>query len=244
MKKRLDLLLAERGLLSSREKARRAILAGLVFVENQRVDKPGRRFPEDADIRLEELPRFVGRGGEKLQGAVEFFKLNLKGQVVIDIGSSTGGFTDCLLQNGVASVYCVDVGKGQLSWRLRQDPRVMVMEGVNARYLTRDDFPKLPDLITIDVSFISLKKILPVAMGILNDTGRILALIKPQFEADRSEIMRGGVVRDQLVHERIVREIGEFSVNKGWSIIGVNESVLMGPAGNREYFILIRSARL
>ena len=239
MKVRLDLLLVERGLLPSQEKARRAILAGLVSIGNQRADKPGRQFPADADLRLKEMPRFVGRGGEKLQGAIEYFGLDLSGRVALDVGSSTGGFTDCLLQAGVIRVYCVDVGKGQLAWKLRQDPRVVVKEGVNARYLSRADLPEEPDIITVDVAFISLRKILPACIGLLKPDGRILALIKPQFEAERSEIKRGGVVRDPLVHERVIEEIKEFSLSKGLSVIGVTKSVLTGPAGNKEYFILL-----
>jgi len=237
MKLRLDLLLVERGLLPSREKARRAILAGLVSIGDQRADKPGRQYLADADVRLKEMPRFVGRGGEKLQGALEYFGLDLSGRVALDVGSSTGGFTDCLLQAGVIRVYCVDVGKGQLAWKLRQDPRVVVKEGVNARYLSRDDLPELPDIITIDVAFISLKKILPACIGLLKPDGMILALIKPQFEAERSEIKRGGVVRDPVVHERVIEEIKEFSLSKGLSVIGVIKSVLTGPAGNKEFFI-------
>jgi len=239
MKKRLDLLLVERGILPSREKARRAVLAGLVFIGEERADKPGRQFPEDADVRLKETPRFVGRGGEKLQGAVESFGLDLSGQVALDIGSSTGGFTDCLLQAGIVRVYCIDVGKGQLAWKLRQDPRVTVKEGVNGRYLLNSDLPEAPDIITIDVSFISLKKILPAAIEIIKPDGLILALIKPQFEADRREIKRGGVVRDPGVHERVIEEIKEFSLSRGLSVIGVTKSVLTGPAGNKEFFILL-----
>ncbi len=239
MKIRLDLLLVERGLLLSQEKARRVILAGLVSIGDQRVDKPGKQYPADADIRLKELPRFVGRGGEKLQGALDYFEPDLSGRVALDVGSSTGGFTDCLLQAGVVRVYCVDVGKGQLAWKLRQDPRVVVQEGFNARYLRRDDLPEQPDIITIDVAFISLKKILPACIGLLNPDGWILALIKPQFEAERSEIERGGVVRDPAVHERVIEEIEEFSRSKGLTVIGVTKSVLTGPAGNKEFFILL-----
>ena len=224
----------------SQEKARRAILAGLVSIGDQRVDKPGKQYPADADLRLKELPRFVGRGGEKLQGALDYFEPDLSGKIALDVGSSTGGFTDCLLQAGVLRVYCVDVGKGQLAWKLRQDPRVVVKEGFNARYLTRDDLPEQPDIITVDVAFISLKKILPACIGLLKPDGWILALIKPQFEAERSEIKRGGVVRDPGVHERVIEEIKEFSLSKGLSVIGVTKSVLTGPAGNKEFFILLR----
>ena len=212
-------------------------MAGLVSIGDQRADKPGRQDPEDADVRLKEKPRFVGRGGEKLQGAVESFGLDLSGRVALDIGSSTGGFTDCLLQAGIVRVYCIDVGKGQLAWKLRQDPRVTVKEGVNGRYLSSSDLPETPDIITIDVSFISLKKILPAAGEIIKPGGLILALIKPQFEAARSEIKRGGVVRDSGVHERVIEEIKEFSLSRGLSVIGVTESVLTGPAGNKEFFI-------
>ena len=239
-KQRLDLLLVERGYLASREQARRVIRAGQVFVGDRRIDKPGRQFPADAVIYIKELPRYVSRGGEKLNGALKAFNLDVSGMVDLDVGSSTGGFTDCLLQAGARRVYCVDVGKGQLSWKLRRDPRVVVREGINARYLAGDDLPEAPDIITIDVSFISLKKVLPACIGLLKADGLILALIKPQFEAGRSEVKRGGVVRDPEIHRRVIEEIGEFAGKNGLTVQGVSQSVLTGPAGNKEFFILLR----
>ena len=237
---RLDILLLERGLIQSQEQAQRIIRAGRVFVGDRRIDKPGRQFPPDAAIRIKELPRYVGRGGEKLKGALQAFNLDVSGMVVLDVGSSTGGFTDCLLQAGARRVYCLDVGKGQLAWKLRQDPRVIVKEGINARYLTGEDLPEAPDTITLDISFISLKKVLPACIGLLKAEGRILALIKPQFEAERSEVKRGGVVRDPEIHRRVIEEIGELAVKQGLTVLGVSQSVLSGPAGNKEFFILLR----
>ncbi|MFH1038579.1 MAG: TlyA family RNA methyltransferase [PVC group bacterium] len=241
IKTRLDLLLVERGALPSREQAQRVIRAGRVFVDGQRADKPGRRFPADAAIRVESPPRYVGRGGDKLKGALDAFDLKVADRVVLDVGSSTGGFADCLLQEGARRVYCLDVGKGQLAWKLRQDPRVVVREGCNARYLTGNDLPETPDIITVDVSFISLQKVLPALANLLAGDGLILALIKPQFEAGRAEIKRGGVVRDSAAHQRVIEEIRHFSLSRGLLVEGVSESVLTGPAGNKEFFILLRA---
>lgn len=238
-KKRLDILLVERGLLASREQAQRAIRAGLVKVDGRPAGKPGQAVGEEAAIAVTELPRYVGRGGEKLQGALEDFGLDPAGWLVLDLGSSTGGFADCLLQAGARRVYCLDVGKGQLAWKLREDPRVTVMEGFNARYLVPADLPQPPDLVTIDLSFISLQKVLPAAAGVLSPAGSILALIKPQFEAGRGEVRRGGVVRDPEVHRRVIAGIEDFARGLGLEIRGVKESRLTGPAGNREFFILL-----
>lgn len=238
-KKRLDILLVERGLLPSREKAQRTIRAGMVMVDGRTAGKPGQAVGEDAVIELIRPPRYVGRGGEKLKGALEDFGLAAADLVVLDLGSSTGGFADCLLQEGARRVYCLDVGKGQLAWKLREDPRVSVKEGLNARYLAPGDLPESPDLITIDLSFISLKKVLASALGVLGPSGSILALIKPQFEAARVEIRRGGVVRDPAVHRRVIAEIGDFARGLGLAVAGVRESRLTGPAGNKEFFILL-----
>lgn len=231
--------MAERGLLPSREQARRAIRAGLVKVDGQPVGKPGRSVENEATVELSQPPRYVGRGGEKLQGALEDFKLDPAGLVVLDLGASTGGFTDCLLQAGAGEIYCLDVGRGQLAWKLRQDPRVTIMEGFNARYLTPDDLPRPPDLITIDLSFISLKKVLPAARDVLGPGGSILALVKPQFEAGRAEVKRGGVIRDPQVHRRVIAEVGDFARGLGLEVRGVRQCRLTGPAGNREFFILL-----
>lgn len=237
--KRLDILLVDRGLLPSREQAQRMIRAGLVTVNGRPAGKPGRTVPQDSPVELLRPPRYVGRGGEKLKGALEDFGLSAAGLTVLDLGSSTGGFADCLLQEGARKVYCLDVGRGQLAWKLREDPRVEVMEGVNARYLKPADLPEKADLITIDVSFISLKKVLPVCPGLLAPAGRILALIKPQFEADRAEVKRGGVVRDGEVHRRVIGEIEDSARSLGLEVRGMKQSRLTGPAGNREFFILL-----
>ncbi len=240
-KKRLDLLLVERGLLPSREQARRVIRAGHVFVNEQKADKPGRQFADTISVRITSQPRYVSRGGEKLKGALEAFALTVANKVILDIGSSTGGFADCLLQEGARRVYCFDVGKGQLAWKLRQDPRVVVREGCNARYLTGKDLPEAPDIITIDVSFISLRKVIPACLELLSGDGCFLALIKPQFEAGRDEVKRGGVVRDSSVHRRVIEEIKDFARGRSLRVDGVSESVLTGPAGNKEFFILLRN---
>ncbi|MEA1928468.1 MAG: TlyA family RNA methyltransferase [Candidatus Auribacterota bacterium] len=244
MKLRLDLLLVEKGLFPDQDQAQRMIRAGRIYVDEQPADKPGRQYPISAKIRLKEVSRYVSRGGEKLQGALEYFQPDLLGKLALDIGSSTGGFTDCLLQAGVRKVYCIDVGKGQLAWKLRQDPRVVVQEGVNARYLSIDDIPEAPDIITIDVSFISLKKVIPAGIKLLQPEGEILALIKPQFEAGRDEVERGGVVRDPRIHERVIEEIVDFSSSRGLKVVGVKKSVLTGPAGNKEFFIFLGKIKM
>ncbi|RUM89771.1 MAG: TlyA family RNA methyltransferase [Thermodesulfatator sp.] len=243
---RLDRLLVLRGLAETREKAQALILAGEVYVEGRRVDKAGARVPVSApiEIRGRGLP-YVSRGGLKLEGALKIFHLNPQGLICADLGASTGGFTDCLLQHGVSRVYAVDVGRGQLHPRLRQDPRVAVLEGVNARYLTEKSLPEAVDLVTIDVSFISLKKVLPAAVRLLKPVGLILALIKPQFEVGRGEVGRGGVVREHTKHRRVIEEIWRFGEDElGLKALGVAESVLPGPAGNREFFILFSRSPL
>lgn len=238
-KKRLDRLLVECGLMFDLEKARRGIRAGMVTVNGQPANKPGQTVAADAAIEIIQPPPYVSRGGEKLKGALEDFQLSVQDLVILDLGSSTGGFTDCLLQEGGRRVFCLDVGRGQLAWKLRQDPRVTVKEGFNARYLTLDDLPEKPELITLDLSFISLCKVLPAAVGVMRTPGLILALIKPQFEADRREVQRGGVVRDESVHRRVISEIEDFATNLGLKSLGVKVSRLTGPAGNREFFILL-----
>jgi 23S rRNA (cytidine1920-2'-O)/16S rRNA (cytidine1409-2'-O)-methyltransferase len=244
-KLRLDRLLVERGLVESRERGQAIILAGNVLVNGQKVEKAGALVPEDADIRIlgEPMP-YVSRGGLKLEAALREFKIAVTGKTAIDVGASTGGFTDCLLQNGAAKVYAVDVGRGQLAWKLRRDGRVVVMEKTNARHLTAARFP-LPftpvDLLAIDCSFISLRKILPPAIALLRTSGKIVALIKPQFEAGKAEADRGaGVITDPAVHERVLSELREFTGEQSsllWR--SVTESPLMGPAGNKEFLVLI-----
>ena len=241
MKRRLDLRIAESGLLPSREKARRAIMAGTVRVNGRRIDRPGTPVRESDVVELVERERFASRGGEKLEGALEHFRLDVAGFHAIDLGASTGGFTDCLLQRGAQRVLAVDVGRGQLAWKLRQDPRVIPMEKTNARHLDPEHLPgNFPpaDLVTIDCSFISLSRLLPAARGLVRDRGSILALIKPQFEAGRREADRGrGVIRDPAIHRRVIDEIRSLATGElelDW--LGHCVSSLAGPSGNREFF--------
>ena len=203
-RERLDTLVFRRGLAETREQARRLILAGRVTSGGHVVDKPGHRFVPDLPLELKEKQRFVSRGGEKLAAALEAFQPHLRGRICLDIGSSTGGFTDCLLAHGAQRVYAVDVGKGQLHWKLRQDPRVVTLENVNARYLRPDAFPESPDFASVDVAFISLTKILPATIRVLEPRCELITLIKPQFEAGREQVSRGGVVRDQSVRDSVV----------------------------------------
>ena len=241
---RLDQALVERGLCESREKAKRAILAGEVRINERLARKPSDPVKPEDQLTLAAPERFVSRGGFKLEHALDHFKLEVKGLTAIDLGASTGGFTDCLLQRGAAKVYAVDVGRGQLAWKLRHDPRVVVMEKTNARELTPAKFPPpfVPvDLVVIDCSFISLRKILPAAVALLRPCGRIVALIKPQFEAGKAEADRGaGVIRDPVIHQRVLGELNQFvaaRVDLRWS--GVTESPVLGPAGNKEFLVLI-----
>jgi 23S rRNA (cytidine1920-2'-O)/16S rRNA (cytidine1409-2'-O)-methyltransferase len=232
MRARLDTVLVSRGLAESREKAKRLILAGNVRVNGQLAGKASDLVDETAAIALEATEKFVSRGGYKLEAALNAFHIDCTGKTCLDIGASTGGFTDCLLQRGAAQVQAVDVGKGQLAWKLRQDPRVIVRDEVNARHLTGEPV----DLVTIDVSFISLTKILPAAAKLLRPGGKLVALIKPQFEAGRKFVSKGGVVRDSAVHERVKTEVIEFATGTlGLGLLGVCESPLLGPAGNREF---------
>jgi len=233
---RLDQLLVARGLAESREKAQRLILAGQVRIKGQVADKPGRRVAPDAVVAVDAGERFVGRGGEKLEHAFQVFQPDVRGLVCLDIGASTGGFTDCLLQHGAAKVYAVDVGTGQLHWRLRNDPRVAVMDKVNARYLRPDDLPEPASFAVLDVSFISLTKVLPAVKDILKAGARIITLIKPQFEAERREIRRGGVVRDPEARQRAIERIRRFGETElGLQWLELCESPLRGPAGNVEF---------
>lgn len=236
-KQRLDQLVAERGLVESRELARRLIMEGNVTVAGQVMDKPGTRVAVDAVIVVKALPRFVSRGGEKLQAALEAFAVSPEGLICADVGASTGGFTDCLLQNGAEKVYAIDVGYGQLDYKLRTNARVVVMERTNARYV--ETLPEKPELVVIDASFISLKLILPVVKGWMNDSGRVVALIKPQFEAGREEVGKGGVVKDAAVHTSVLREILSAAQGIGFSVQGLIKSPLKGPAGNIEFLTLL-----
>ncbi|MGI8554690.1 MAG: TlyA family RNA methyltransferase [Dehalococcoidia bacterium] len=234
-KSRADALLVERGFFKSREQARAAVLAGSVFLGEQPVSKPGMLLPESAALRVATRPRFVSRGGEKLEHALLNFDLPVAGAVAADLGASTGGFTDCLLQHGARRVYAVDVGYGQLDYRLRQDERVRVMERQNARYLQA--LPETLDLVAIDVSFISLTKVLEAAGSLLRPGGRIVALVKPQFEAFRGEVGRGGVVRDPLTRARVLGRTIAWTAGHGFRLLGLSRSPLRGPAGNVEFFV-------
>ncbi|MBI1842262.1 MAG: TlyA family RNA methyltransferase [Verrucomicrobia bacterium] len=242
--KRIDQALVDLGLMESREKAKRAVLAGEVRVNGQRAHKPSDPVRDADHVELEARERFVSRGGSKLEHALQHFQIAVEGARALDVGASTGGFTDCLLQRGASKVFAVDVGHGQLAWKLRQDPRVTVMERINARHLRPASFPPeaLPfRLIVVDCSFISLKQVLPPLISLLDPEGRIVALIKPQFEAGKAEADRGaGVISDPMIHERVIRELATFvrdELKLTWT--GVVESPLLGPAGNKEFLVLI-----
>lgn len=245
MNTRLDQLLVERGLCESREKAKRLILAGQVRINGQPARKPSDSVKPADQLSVDAPEKFVSRGGHKLEHALDHFHLDVTGLTAIDLGASTGGFTDCLLQHGAARVFAVDVGQGQLAWKLRQDPRVVVMEKTNARYVTGRDFAPAgaapADLVVVDCSFISLRKILPPAVPLLRPAGRIVALIKPQFEAGKAEADKGrGVITDSAVHGRVIAELRDFvSAQAGLCWQGVVESPLLGPAGNKEFLALI-----
>lgn len=240
MKKRLDILVTERGLAESREKAKTLIMAGQVYVDGQKADKPGDTFSEDAavEVRGKGLP-YVSRGGLKLEKAMRKFGLQLQGCTCMDIGASTGGFTDCMLQNGAQRVYSVDVGYGQLAWSLRTDPRVVNLERTNARYLTREQVPEEIDFFSVDVSFISLTLILPAVRPLLAEHGQAMCLIKPQFEAGREKVGKKGVVRDKAVHEEVIEKIRSFALENGFSVLGLTFSPVKGPEGNIEYLIYL-----
>ncbi|MFR6022970.1 MAG: TlyA family RNA methyltransferase [Oscillospiraceae bacterium] len=240
--KRLDQRLFELGLAESREKAKATIMSGIVYVNGQKSDKPGTQVSDDAEIvvRGNACP-YVSRGGFKLAKALEVFPVEPAGKVCIDCGASTGGFTDVLLKNGAAKVYAVDVGYGQLAWQLRQDSRVVVMERTNARALTPDMFPESMDLGVMDVSFISIRLILPALHGLLKPDGEVVCLIKPQFEAGKADVGKKGVVRDKAVHERVLREMCEFFPTAGYTLLGLDYSPIRGPEGNIEYLAYLKA---
>ena len=259
MKKRLDVLLTEQGLAPSREKAKALIMAGIVYVNNQKEDKAGTSFPEDAvvEVRGQGL-RYVSRGGLKLEKAMQAFPIDLTGRYCMDIGASTGGFTDgrycmdigastggftdCMLQNGAAGVYAIDVGYGQLDWKLREDPRVICMEKTNFRYVKPEDLDpaRMPDFASVDVSFISLSKILPPAHAILPAGGEMVCLIKPQFEAGREKVGKKGVVRDPRVHIEVIENVLQIAQGAGFAVLGLSWSPIRGPEGNIEYLMHLR----
>jgi 23S rRNA (cytidine1920-2'-O)/16S rRNA (cytidine1409-2'-O)-methyltransferase len=237
---RADLLLVRLGLAPTREKAQAMLMAGVVFLKDQRIEKPGQKLPEDADIEIRgRACPYVSRGGLKMEGALEGLALDVGGLVCADLGASTGGFTDCLLQKGAARIYAVDVGRGQLHESLRGDPRVRAFEGVNARKLARDFFPEPVDLVVVDASFISLKLLLPAVLASAPGA-RVLALVKPQFEAGRRDVGKGGVVRDPSIRARAVADVVEHAIGLGYTLVAAVESTVKGPKGNVETFILLR----
>lgn len=242
MKKRLDILLTDRNLVESRSRAKAVIMEGAVFVDGVREDKPGTMINPDANIELKTNPiPFVSRGGLKIQKALKEFGIDIAKKTVMDIGASTGGFTDCMLQNGAAYVYAVDVGYGQLDYRLRTDDRVCVMERTNIRNVTGDDLEKIPSFASIDVSFISLTIVLPVVKSLLERNHEIVALIKPQFEAGKEEVGKNGVIRDIKIHEKVIEKVYDFSLDLGYSVCGLSFSPIKGPKGNIEYLIDLKT---
>lgn len=241
-KKRIDLLLVENGLETSRERAKALIMAGLVFADDQKVDKPGQEIYVDSKIEIRgHSLKYVSRGGLKLEKAMQSFPIRLEGKVCMDIGASTGGFTDCMLQNGAEKVYSVDVGYGQLAWALRNDMRVVNLERTNIRYLTEDKVPDQIDFFSVDVSFISLTLVLPVAMKFLVTGGEGVCLIKPQFEAGRENVGKKGVVRDPKVHAEVIKKVFDFATGIGFGVCGLDFSPVKGPEGNIEYLIYLRN---
>ncbi len=239
-KSRLDQLLVGRGLFPSREQARRAILAGEISVASRLADKPSELLDEHTAIAVKPTRKYVGRGALKLESALDYFDIDLEGKTALDIGASTGGFTDCMLQRGIEKVYAVDVGYGQLDWKLRNNPRVSVLEKVNARFLTRDHVQEVVDVCVIDVSFISLTLILPNALALLKRDGVILALIKPQFELQRSEVGKGGIVRDPRLHQKAQDKIVAFVNDLGHVVADIAPAALKGADGNQEFFACIQ----
>ncbi len=234
---RLDQLLVERKLVSSREKAARLILAGDVMVDGRRVEKVGSLVPIESEIDLRGRMPYVSRGGEKLAHALDTFHVDVRGKICADIGASTGGFTDCLLQRGAGKVFAVDVGAGQLDQKLRKDPRLVVMDKINARTIDARLFSDPCELTTVDVSFISLEKVLPAVVTLLAPGGQVVALVKPQFEVGKGAVGKGGVVRDPAQHQAVVARLARFSVLRGWHVFGVSASPLKGAKGNREFFL-------
>ena len=241
-KKRLDVLLVERGLASSREKAKALIMAGIVYVNQNKEDKAGASFdPEETQIEVKgaAIP-YVSRGGLKLEKALQVFPIDLSGRVCMDIGASTGGFTDCMLQNGASKVYAIDVGYGQLDWKLRNDPRVVCMEKTNIRYVKPEDIDDKIEFASVDVSFISLSKVLPPLRDLLKEDAEVVCLIKPQFEAGREKVGKKGVVRDKSVHVEVIENVSCFALTSGFEILGLDFSPVKGPEGNIEYLIHLR----
>lgn len=243
MKKRLDVLVFEKGFAESREKAKAIIMSGIVYVNNQKADKPGVSYDENLVVEVRgDSQKYVSRGGYKLEKAMKSFPITLTDKITMDIGASTGGFTDCMLQNGAKKVYSVDVGYGQLAWKLRNDERVVNLERTNMRYVTDEQVSDKIDFFSVDVSFISLKLILPVARELMSENGEGVCLIKPQFEAGRENVGKNGVVRDKNVHVAVVDMIIDFCLNNGFDVLGLDYSPIKGPQGNIEYLIHIRKS--
>lgn len=244
-KERLDVLLVNRGLVESREKAKAVIMTGDVFVDNQREDKAGQKFSEQAVIEIRgKKMKFVSRGGYKLEKALTVFPIGLQGSVCMDVGASTGGFTDCMLQNGAAYVYAIDVGTNQLAWRLRQDERVRSMEKTNIRYVTPEDIGEPVDFVSVDVAFISLTKVLGPVREIMRSGASMVCLIKPQFEAGREKVGKKGVVRDKAVHKEVIESVERYAKSLGFVIYGLDFSPIRGPEGNIEYLLYLKKEQV
>ncbi len=239
-KERLDVLMVNNGLAVSRELAKAYIMAGDVYVDGNKEDKAGTKVDVNANIELRgKVMPYVSRGGYKLEKAMEVFPVTIEGKICMDIGSSTGGFTDCMLQNGASKVYSIDVGYGQLAWKLRNDERVVCMEKTNVRYITEEQVPDKPQFASVDVSFISLTKVIPPALNVMSDDAQLVCLIKPQFEAGREKVGKKGVVRDKKVHEEVILKIIDFAFEIGLNVIGIDFSPIKGPEGNIEYLIML-----
>lgn len=239
-KERLDILMVNNGLAASRELAKAYIMAGDVYVDGNKEDKAGTKVDVNANIELRgKVMPYVSRGGYKLEKAMEVFPVTIEGKICMDIGSSTGGFTDCMLQNGASKVYSIDVGYGQLAWKLRNDERVVCMEKTNVRYITEEQVPDKPQFASVDVSFISLTKVIPPALNVMSDDAQLVCLIKPQFEAGREKVGKKGVVRDKKVHEEVILKIIDFAFEIGLNVIGIDFSPIKGPEGNIEYLIML-----
>ena len=240
-KKRLDVMLVEQGLAESREKAKAIIMSGIVYVDGEKEDKAGSTFAETASIEVRgKTLKYVSRGGLKLEKAMQVFPIELEGKVCMDVGASTGGFTDCMLQNGAVKVYSVDVGYGQLAWKLREDERVICMEKTNIRYVKPEDIDDKIEFASVDVSFISLSKVLPPLRDLLKEDAEVVCLIKPQFEAGREKVGKKGVVRDKSVHVEVIENVSCFALASGFEILGLDFSPVKGPEGNIEYLIHLR----
>lgn len=239
-KERLDVLLVQQGLATSRELAKAYIMAGNVYVDGQKEDKAGTKVAVTAALEVKgNQMKYVSRGGYKLEKAIDAFDISLEGKICLDIGASTGGFTDCMLQNGAVKVYAIDVGYGQFAWKLRNDPRVVCLEKTNVRYVTHEQVPEEGDFASIDVSFISLTKVLPAVLGVLGEKGQLVCLIKPQFEAGREKVGKKGVVRDIQVHKEVIEKIASYVRTQGLGILGLSFSPIKGPEGNIEYLIYL-----